>query len=59
VVTQSPEFFETTKTGEVLSRLTTDTTLIQTVVGTSISMALRNMLLFLGGLACCSSPAPS
>ncbi|MCX7221292.1 MAG: ABC transporter transmembrane domain-containing protein [Burkholderiales bacterium] len=50
VVTQSPEFFETTRTGEVLSRLTTDTTLIQAVVGTSISMALRNMLLFIGGL---------
>ncbi|MDQ9171419.1 ABC transporter transmembrane domain-containing protein [Oxalobacteraceae bacterium R-40] len=51
VVTQSPQFFETTRTGEVLSRLTTDTTLIQTVVGTSISMALRNLLLFIGGLA--------
>jgi ATP-binding cassette subfamily B protein len=50
VVTQSPEFFETTQTGEVLSRITTDTTLIQAVVGTSISMALRNTLLFLGGL---------
>lgn len=50
VITQSPEFFETTQTGEVLSRLTTDTTLIQSVVGTSISMALRNSLLFLGGL---------
>ena len=50
VVNQSPEFFETTQTGEVLSRLTTDTTLIQTVVGTSISLALRNTLLFLGGL---------
>ena len=51
VVQQSPEFFETTQTGEVLSRLTTDTTLIQTVVGTSISLALRNTLLFLGGLS--------
>ena len=51
VVTQSPEFFETTQTGEVLSRITTDTTLIQAVVGTSISMALRNVLLFIGGLA--------
>ena len=50
VVHQSPEFFETTRTGEVLSRLTTDTTLIQTVVGTSISLALRNTLLFVGGL---------
>ena len=51
VVTQSPQFFETTRTGEVLSRLTADTTLIQAVVGTSISMALRNTLLFAGGLA--------
>jgi ATP-binding cassette subfamily B protein len=50
VVTQSPEFFETTQSGEVLSRITTDTTLIQAVVGTSISMALRNVLLFVGGL---------
>ena len=50
VVTQSPQFFETTKTGEVLSRLTTDTTLIQALIGTSISMALRNFLLFVGGL---------
>jgi ATP-binding cassette subfamily B protein len=50
VVNQSPQFFETTQTGEVLSRLTTDTTLIQALVGTSISMALRNALLFIGGL---------
>jgi ATP-binding cassette subfamily B protein len=51
VVTQSPQFFETTQSGEVLSRLTTDTTLIQTLVGTSVSLALRNALLFAGGLA--------
>ena len=51
VVMQSPQFFETTRSGEVLSRLTTDTTLIQSVVGTSISMALRNALLFIGGMA--------
>ena len=51
VVMQSPQFFETTQTGAVLSRLTTDTTLIQALVGTSISMALRNVLLFFGGLA--------
>lgn len=50
VVHQSPEFFETTQTGEVLSRLTTDTTLIQTVIGSSISVALRNTLMFFGGL---------
>ena len=47
---QSPEFFETTRSGEVLSRLTTDTTLIQTVVGTSMSMGLRNAFLFVGGM---------
>ena len=50
VVTQSPQFFEITRSGEVLSRLTTDTTLIQSLVGTSISLALRNALLFAGGL---------
>jgi ATP-binding cassette subfamily B protein len=45
VVRQSPEFFETTQTGEVLSRLTTDTTLVQTVVGSSLSMGLRNTVM--------------
>jgi ATP-binding cassette subfamily B protein len=47
---QSPEFFETTRTGEVLSRLTVDTTLVQTVVGTSLSLGLRNLFLFAGGM---------
>lgn len=51
VVRQSPEFFETTKTGEVLSRLTTDTTLVQTVVGSSLSMGLRNTVMGVGALA--------
>jgi ATP-binding cassette subfamily B protein len=51
VLRQDPVFFETMRTGEVLSRLTADTTLIQSVVGTSISMALRNALLFIGGMA--------
>ena len=46
VVTQSSQFFEITRSGEVLSRLTADTTLIQSLVGTSISMALRNTLLY-------------
>ena len=49
VLTLSPGFFETTRTGEILSRLTTDTTLIQVVVGSSASVALRNFLLFIGG----------
>jgi ATP-binding cassette subfamily B protein len=50
VIAQSPEFFETTQTGEVLSRLTTDTTLVQTVVGSSLSMGLRNTVMGLGAL---------
>jgi len=51
VIRLSPGFFEVTRTGEVLSRLTTDTTLIQVVIGSAVSVALRNMLLFLGGTA--------
>ncbi len=50
VVRQSPEFFETTQTGEVLSRLTGDTTLVQTVVGSSLSMGLRNAVMGVGAL---------
>jgi ATP-binding cassette subfamily B protein len=47
----SPQFFEVTRTGEVLSRMTADTTLIQTVVGSSASLALRNLVTLIGGLA--------
>jgi len=50
VLRQSPQFFETTQTGEVLSRLTADTTLVQTVVGSSLSMGLRNGVMGLGAL---------
>jgi ATP-binding cassette subfamily B protein len=50
VLRQDPRFFETLKTGEVLSRLSTDTTLIQTLIGTSVSLGLRNALLFVGAL---------
>jgi ATP-binding cassette subfamily B protein len=50
VLHQSPEFFETTQTGEVLSRLSADTTLVQTVVGSSLSMGLRNLVMGLGAL---------
>ena len=46
----SPGFFETTKTGEILSRLTTDTTLLQTVVGSSLSIAIRNFFALIGGV---------
>lgn len=51
VLHQSPEFFETTQTGEVLSRLSADTTLVQTVVGSSLSMGLRNLVMGIGALA--------
>ncbi|WP_170343594.1 ABC transporter transmembrane domain-containing protein [Ruegeria atlantica] len=50
VIGMSPEFYERIMTGEVLSRITTDTTLIQSVLGSSVSIALRNILLFVGGL---------
>lgn len=50
VLQQSPEFFETTQTGEVLSRLSADTTLVQTVVGSSLSMGLRNAVMGIGAL---------
>jgi ATP-binding cassette subfamily B protein len=50
VLNQSPAFFETTQTGEVLSRLSADTTLVQTVVGSSLSMGLRNAVMGIGAL---------
>ncbi|MGC1497888.1 MAG: ABC transporter transmembrane domain-containing protein [Sulfitobacter sp.] len=51
VIGMSPAFYERTMTGEVLSRITTDTTLILSVIGSSVSIALRNLLIFVGGLA--------
>ena len=51
VLSMHTGFFETTKTGEILSRLTTDTTLLQSVIGSSASMALRNLLTLIGGTA--------
>jgi ATP-binding cassette, subfamily B, bacterial len=53
-----PAFYETMRVGEVMSRLTADTTLIQTVVGTSASMALRNVLLVIGGLVMLAVTSP-
>ncbi|MFT7060082.1 MAG: ATP-binding cassette subfamily B protein, partial [Pseudorhodobacter sp.] len=50
VLGMSPAFYERILTGEVLSRLTTDTTLILSVIGSSVSIALRNVLIFLGGM---------
>ena len=50
VLALTPAFFEVTRTGEVLSRLTADTTLVQTVVGSSVSLALRNLVTVTGAL---------
>jgi ATP-binding cassette subfamily B protein len=50
VLRQSPRYFETLQTGEVLSRLTSDTTLVQTLVGSSISIALRSLAMLIGGM---------
>jgi ATP-binding cassette subfamily B protein len=51
VVRLSPAFFERARTGEVISRITTDTAVIQTLIGASVTQALRNLLLLVGGLA--------
>ncbi len=59
VLRQDPKFFESLKTGEVLSRLSTDTTLIQALIGTSISLGLRNTLLFAGSVAMMVYTSPS
>jgi ATP-binding cassette subfamily B protein len=50
MIGMSPSFFEKVLTGEVLSRITTDTTLLLSVIGSSVSIALRNILIFVGGL---------
>ncbi len=51
MIAMSPAFFEKIMTGEVLSRITTDTTLILSVIGSSVSVALRNVLIFVGGIS--------
>jgi ATP-binding cassette subfamily B protein len=50
LVSLTPSFFEDNLAGEIQSRVTTDTTILQTVIGSSFSMALRNSLTFIGGL---------
>ena len=50
VLSMHTAYFESTRTGDLLSRITTDTTLLQTVVGSSVSVFLRNSLMFIGGL---------
>ncbi len=58
VIGLSPAFYERIMTGEVLSRLTTDTTLIQSIIGSSVSIALRNALLLVGGLIMLTLTSP-
>ena len=50
VIHLSPQFFEKIMTGEVLSRITTDTTVILSVIGSSVSVALRNVFILIGGM---------
>jgi ATP-binding cassette subfamily B protein len=58
VLKMTPTFFEVTRTGEVLSRLTADTTLVQTVVGSSLSVALRSFVTLIGGLVMLTITSP-
>jgi ATP-binding cassette subfamily B protein len=50
LLTLSPQFYDSTRTGDIVSRLTNDTTMLETVIGSSLSMALRNSLMLIGGL---------
>ncbi|MCA2012542.1 ATP-binding cassette domain-containing protein [Cereibacter sphaeroides] len=58
VIGMSPAFYERILSGEVLSRITTDTTLIQSIVGSSVSVALRNVLMLFGGLILLALTSP-
>ncbi|PKU22277.1 ABC transporter transmembrane domain-containing protein [Telmatospirillum siberiense] len=58
VIALSPAYFEITKTGDVLSRLTTDTELLQTVIGSSLSLALRNTLTLAGAIVMLAVTSP-
>ncbi len=59
VVVMSPSFFETTRTGEVLSRINTDTTLVEVVVGSTFSIALRSFVMFVGAGVMMAVTSPS
>jgi ATP-binding cassette subfamily B protein len=58
VIRMDPAFYEITKTGEVLSRLTTDTTLIQSIAGVGLSITLRSILMLIGGLVLLAVTSP-
>jgi ATP-binding cassette, subfamily B, bacterial len=59
VLVMSPEFFARTRTGEVLSRLNTDTTLIETLVGSTVSFGIRNLLMLTASSIALALTAPS
>lgn len=59
VVRMDPTFFEVTRTGEVLSRLTTDTTLVQNIAGVNLSMTLRSAVQLVGALVLMIATSPS
>jgi len=50
VITLHPSYFETSSSGDIMSRITTDTTLLQSIIGSSFSMAIRSTLMFIGAL---------
>ena len=50
VITLHPSYFETNGSGDIMSRITTDTTLLQSIIGSSFSMAMRSTFMFLGAL---------
>ena len=50
ILSQSTAWFESAKSGDILSRLTVDTSIVQTVLGSTLSMAIRNIILLIGGL---------
>src|SRR5580658_2793974 len=59
VIRMDPLFFESTRTGEVLSRLTADTTLVQAIAGVNLSITLRSMLSLVGGLVLLTLTSPT
>lgn len=59
VIRMDPTFFEVTRTGEVLSRLTTDTTLVQSIAGVNLSITLRSLIQLVGALALLVTTSPS
>jgi ATP-binding cassette, subfamily B, bacterial len=58
LLTLSPAFYEVTRTGDIISRLTTDTAVLQTVIGSSLPFAMRNAMMFLGGAVLLFTTSP-